>query len=140
MSANAPAAEPRQGFTLVEVVVAMIILTVGLLGLAASSTYMAVEVRLAQLHAQRMAAVSEAAETLRTTTFASITSRAYASAITYDGYKVWWDVSAGPTVNGAVNLKIASIITQGPGYVSGHGWSTAVADTFVVSFYRPYGQ
>ncbi len=129
----------RQGFTLIEVMAAMVILTVGLLGLAASSTFMSVQVRVAGLRSHRMAAVAEAAESMRLTNFDGIVNRAAGSAVAYDGYNVWWNVTNGASVNGQVNFKSVAFITRGPGYVLGHGWSTTAADTFVVSFFRPFG-
>ena len=59
--------DPRRtsGFTLIEVMVAIVILAVGLMGLAGSTTYIVRQVLVSELRTERMLAVQSAIERIR---------------------------------------------------------------------------
>jgi prepilin-type N-terminal cleavage/methylation domain-containing protein len=119
------------GFSLVEVVVAMLILTVGLLAMAATSGYMAVQIRVADLRTERMAAVQQVIEDLRSLPFDELEPRPKASAASVGAFRVWWDLE--PQGTNLVELRIHS---EGPGYRAGTGWVTGVEETLSVSVAR----
>ncbi len=133
----------RGGFSLVELVVALVILTMGMLAMAAGSTFAGIQVRGAGLRSQRTAAVAAAIEQIRASAytpagFDAMTSLPQASAIKVGRMSAWYDVSV-PAVPNLVNpngLKRFTIHTQGPTYVSGKGWVTSSVEDFVFDLYR----
>jgi Tfp pilus assembly protein PilV len=119
---------PAGGFSLLEVVVAMLVLTIGMFAMAATSGYMSIQVRVADLQTERAAAVQEAVEQIRGTRFADIESRTEAHALEIGAYQVWWDVE-----RDGFSLLHLNVHSSGPGYVTGQGWSAAVVQTSRVS-------
>ncbi len=136
----------RGGFSLVELVVALVILTMGMLAMAAGSTFAGIQVRGAGLRSQRTAAVAAAIEQIRasaytTTGFDAIASLPQSSAIKVGRFSAWYDVGAPtPALPNLVNpngVKRFIIHSQGPTYVSHKGWVTSSVEDVVFDLYRP---
>ena len=115
------------GFTIVEVLIAIVILAVGMLALATTSIVATTQVKIADLKTERSIAMQQAVERLRAMPFDSVRSRPQSSALQFGSYRVWWD----ETPQGRY-LSTITVVTEGPGYRSGSGWTPAVRDTLVV--------
>lgn len=116
------------GFTIVEVLIAIVILAVGMLALATTSIFATTQVRVADLKTEQSLAVQQTIEMLRATPFNSLTSRIENDAIDTGTYQVWYTI--GTTSNRF--LRDVTLFTKGPGYRSGQGWVPLVRDTFAV--------
>jgi type IV pilus assembly protein PilV len=122
----------RGGFTLVEVLVALIILTVGVLGLAGTTALAVRQVALADATSERAAALQTVIERLRATPFANLS----AGSTTVGKFSASWTVTPSSTNRTAV----LEIVTVGPGLGSGSGMPALraeVADTFLYRIVRP---
>ncbi|MBI4541241.1 MAG: prepilin-type N-terminal cleavage/methylation domain-containing protein [Gemmatimonadetes bacterium] len=128
-----PPVTSRQGFTLVELVVALVILAVGILGLAGTTTYVVRQVAVAGMQTDRTAALQAAVERLRAMSYDSVTG---SDTDTVGDYTVDWRVSATATYS-----KTVRILTTGPGYLTtGDGTpvlSSAAQDTFDYVLLKP---
>ncbi|MBI4408662.1 MAG: prepilin-type N-terminal cleavage/methylation domain-containing protein [Gemmatimonadetes bacterium] len=129
-------ASPRGGFSIVEIIIAMVILSFGLLAMAAATGYIGSEIRLADVRTERIAALQHQAEILRTQGstpqgYIDLAARAQGSAETVGRFTIWWDVQSP-----ADNMKEVWLYSQGPAFRDG-AWQTAVRDTFVVTLSRP---
>lgn len=131
-------ASRRAGFTLVELVVALAVLTIGMMGMAAAAGYATTEVRSSAMRTQRTAAIESVLEELRGRAFngtafdSAVATLPYASAKTIGSVKVWYDVVADTTFG-----KKVTFYTKAPQYKAHVGWTTTAVDTFVVELYRP---
>jgi prepilin-type N-terminal cleavage/methylation domain-containing protein len=126
MKANA------NGFTLVEIIVATMVLAVGMLAMAASTGYISAEIRNSTWNTQRTMAREEVIERLRATPFDNVATNATAVAI--GRYNMTWTVSA---VAGSNHLKQVVVIASGPAYRLGRGARTTVVDSVSVTLARP---
>jgi Tfp pilus assembly protein PilV len=97
----------REGLSLVEVIVAMVVLTAGLLGMAAGTGWMIRAVDLAQLETARGAALQAAVEELRATPWADLDD----GQGTFGGYAVSWTGAPG----GTANSRVFNVEIVGPG-------------------------
>lgn len=125
-----PRSEPRAGFTLVEVLVALIILTVGVLGLAGTTAIAVRQVTLADVTSDRAAALQTVIERLRSQPYANVASGADSIGM----FELTW------TVQDDQRSKAVQIVTVGPGQGSGGGMTGLrrdVVDTFVYRIVRP---
>lgn len=121
------------GFSLIEVIVALMILSVGILAMGASTGHVMAQIQAAELRTERMSAVRQAAETLRGTAWGILEVTCSNAGSTFDTDH--YDVSC--TVDQpSSNLKAVRLITSGPGFTRGQ-FSTTVADTFVISIANP---
>ena len=121
----------REGFTLIEVLIAMVIMTVGLLAMAGLTAFITLQLRVSQMRAERMTALQQRIEWLRSTDYATLATRAKADADTAGDFIVWWNA----TSLGA-NLTELQLYTEGPGYLQDVGWSNEVQDTFIFTIAR----
>ena len=123
----------RAGFSLVEVIVALMILSVAILAMGASTGHVMAQIQAAELRTERMGAVREAAETLRGTTWTSLETvcQSTDSGFGTEHYTVECSV-----LRPSRNLKLIELITVGPGFRSGR-FTTTVADTFAISIANP---
>src|SRR5690606_33853557 len=80
----------RDGFTLVEVLVATVILAVGFLAMAATTGVVIGRVRAAGFETERAAAAQEVAERLRSMPFVRVESRYASDPTVVGGYRFWW--------------------------------------------------
>lgn len=120
----------RRGFTLVEVVVALIILTVGVLGLAGTTVWVVRQSTLAELSTERAAAVQTVVEQLRASDYATLA----AGSDSVGRFDVSWSVADGS------RSKLVTLVTVGPGLSSGSGMPSltgSVADTFAYRIMQP---
>ena len=118
------------GFTLVEVMVAVVVLAVGMLAMAASTGYMSSEIRNASWNTQRTMAREQIIEQLRGTPFDNIATNSTAQAV--GRFNMTWTVTSPNNF-----LKQIVIIASGPAYRIGRGARTNVVDSVFVSVARP---
>lgn len=123
----------RDGFSLIEVIVAMVILSVGILAMGASTGYVLTQVRAAELRTDRMTAVRQVAERLRGVDWADLDTACGSSPFVADGFTVSCSVSGVP---GAINLKRVQLVSTGPG-LSGGKVIASVADTMTIAIAGP---
>ncbi len=134
----------RGGFSLVELVIALVILTMGMLAMAAGSSFSSIEVRGSGIRSQRTAAVAAMIEQIRAgastrTAFDTIPPVDSAHAQAYGSIRVWYD-TATPALPRLVNsdgVKRFTIWTRGPSYVHGKGWANSVKEGVVFDLFRP---
>jgi prepilin-type N-terminal cleavage/methylation domain-containing protein len=118
------------GFTLVEVLVALIILTVGVLGLAGTTALAVRQVTLAEVTTERAAALQSVIERLRSTPYPNLV----AGSDSIGRFHASW------TVTFEQRSADIQIVTVGPGLGGGAGMPGlrgTVADTFDYRIIRP---
>ena len=117
---------PRpQGFTLVELVIAVIILTVGVLGLAGTTALVVRQITLSDVNTERNAALQTVVERLRATSTGTITT----GTTTVGSFTVAWAV----TDSSSNFSRTVRVITTGPGMSTSSSvpmLANNVADTF----------
>lgn len=116
----------RDGFTLVELLVAVVVLTVGLLAFAGTTVVLIRQVTLAGLATERATAVQTVVEQLRALPYDSVGS----GSDSLGAFRVTWT----STTLGAT--KEVQVVTLGPG-ARGQALSPAVADTFSTRILEP---
>lgn len=121
----------REGFSLVELVVAMMVLTVGMLAMATSTGYVAARIRSSNWDTQRAIAREQIVEELRATPFANLASST--TNRTVGRFTMSW-VMVSPPPN--PNVRRMLVIARGPGYRPGTSMAT-VTDTFAIDIARP---
>lgn len=116
--------------SLVEVVVALIVLTVGILGLAGTTGYVLRQSQLSAVATDRSLALQAVIERIKAQNYADVADGEWT-----DGtFSAEWTVAEGNV------SKAITIITTGPGMVSGAGRSYvdgAVQDTFTYRILSP---
>lgn len=122
----------RRGFTIVEVVIALIVLTVGVLGLAGTTAYIVRQVTLADVMTKRAAAFQTTIDHLQALPYANVTS----GSDSVGDYSVQWTA-----VDDGSQSRIVTIVTVGPGLTTVAGafpyLASQVADTFKFRVLRP---
>ncbi|MEJ2504063.1 MAG: prepilin-type N-terminal cleavage/methylation domain-containing protein [Gemmatimonadota bacterium] len=121
----------RDGFTLVEVIIGMMILVIAAVALAGSTGYVGMQLQASDLRTNRQMARQQVIEELHAVPFDNVTTLAQGSATSRDGFDIWWDVSA---VRWA--LKEVAVYTEGPGFSNGR-FQRTVRDTVEVRIARP---
>lgn len=113
----------RDGFSLVEVIIAILILAVGVLGLAGTTAHITRQITLADLMTERSVAFQTIIDRLQSLPYDDVGSGSDSVGV----YVVRW----ASTPDGAQS-KLVRIVTLGPGLGSGRppGLSPQVADTF----------
>ena len=108
---------------------AMLILTVGLLGLAGATGYMVRTVTLGDLMTERSVAFQSTIDGLQSLPYDSVTTGSDSVGI----FAISWD-----SVDDGPQSKLVTLVTVGPGVVPGsaHLQSSSVADTFVFRILR----
>jgi type IV pilus assembly protein PilV len=121
----------RGGFTLVEVLVALIILTVGVLGLAGTTALAVRQVTFADITSQRATALQSVIERLRATPYTNLAT----GSDSIGRFEASW------TVTFESRSASIEIVTLGPGLGSATagmpGLRANVSDTFVYRIVRP---
>lgn len=119
------------GFTLIEVMVALVILAVGVLGLAGTTALVVRQVTLADVATERSAALQTVIEQIRAQDFDSVNT----GADTVGSFTASWSTSD------LGRSKLVTVVTLGPGLKTGTGnmpyLSNTVADTFVYRVIDP---
>lgn len=123
--------ESRDGFSLVEVILAMLILTVGVLAMGASTGFIMAQIRAAELRTERMAAVRQAAETLRGVEWSALDQVCSTESFTIGAYDVTCSVTRPSTTLARVQL-----VSTGPAY-RGARLERDAAETTGMSLPRP---
>jgi prepilin-type N-terminal cleavage/methylation domain-containing protein len=123
----------ESGFSLVELMIAVVILTVGILGFASTTGFMFRQSTMAELRVKRMAAVVNVVEGVKAQPFASVTS---GSRKVGEFSMSWTSTTVG------VETKIVQIISNGPGVKSTTarpmpGAAAHVIDTFTYQILKP---
>ncbi len=106
---NIDNAATRSGFSLVEVVFAVLIMSIGLLGMAATTTTLVHQTNISELKTQRALAMQQGVERVRAFSYDSLSSGSDSSGV----YEVSWS-----TTGEADLVKTVRIVTVGPGTVS----------------------
>lgn len=99
----------RSGVGLIEVMIGMLVLTVGVLALAGSTTFVAVQLQAADMRTERYTARQQMFEELRATPFDDVVTRSEGGAETRGAYALWWTVSEPEWA-----LKEVELYTKGP--------------------------
>ena len=122
----------RSGFSLVEVVFAMLIMSVGLLGMAATTTTLVHQTNISALKTRRALAMQQAVERVRAVPYDSISSGSDSLGV----FNVTWSTTAESDL-----AKTVRIVTVGPGLVSSpgapHAIQSNVPNTFNYRVLRP---
>jgi prepilin-type N-terminal cleavage/methylation domain-containing protein len=121
------------GFGLIEVIVAMMILTVGILAMGASTGYILNQVRASELRTERMTAVRGASERLHAMEWPELTQQACSGSDPILETDRGFRVTCAITVSG--NLAVIRLITEGRAF-SGGRIRDQVVDTTVMSVAR----
>ena len=121
----------RDGFSMIEVIVGMMIFVVGVLALASSTGFVAMQIEAADLRSERNVAVQTVTERMRAGDFDAISTRPAGDAVSAAGYSVWWDVTELEWAHKEITLYV-----QGPGYQHGK-MHRGVVDTTTVRLARP---
>lgn len=121
----------RDGFTMIEIVVGMMILVVGVLAMASTTGFVSMQMQVAELRTDRSVVQQQTMERLRGVDFDNLATVAKADGITVGDYTVWWRVDS---LRWA--LKEVSVYTEGPGFHGG-ARQDGVVDTLRVRLARP---
>ena len=122
----------RGGFSLVEIIAAIMILSTGLLAMAASMTFIAAQLRSSSFDTQRNLARQQVIEQLRGTVFANVNTSS--TGVSVGHYTVRWNVT--PMAGNAI--RRVQLITLGPAYRSQQeGARTMVQDTVMFEIVNP---
>lgn len=121
------------GFSLIEVIFALMILSVAILAMGASTGHVMAQIQASELRTERMGAVRQAAETLRGTAWGSLETVCQAANQDFDTdhYDVQCSVQLA-----AEDLKRVDLVTVGPGFRNGR-FAATVADSFAISIASP---
>lgn len=132
---NAPeklkARRSEAGVSLVETVVAMVILTVGSLGMAGTTMHVVREVAVGKVTTERASATQSVLERVRALPFDSVSTGSQ----TVGSFVVTWSI---PEEN--VRTKLVRFVSVGPGLVTGDRGPALVnnaTDTLSYRLYRP---
>jgi prepilin-type N-terminal cleavage/methylation domain-containing protein len=122
----------RRGLTLIEVIVAMLVLTIGLLGLAAGTGYVLRTTEVARIDTNRATALQSAIESLRSVPFDDVVADTRQVGL----YDISWTQISGDT-----NWRLMQVVVEGPGRSPGggglQGLSVSVVDTLTYRLVRP---
>jgi Tfp pilus assembly protein PilV len=118
------------GFSLVEVVIAIMVLSFGLLAMAAATGYVSAQLRSSVFDTQRNLARQRAVEQLRASVFANVVTNTTGQVV--GRYTVRWTVT-----NVSAMQRNVQVITVGPGYRPGSGARTTVTDTAAITIVSP---
>jgi type IV pilus assembly protein PilV len=127
------AAEGRRGFSLVELVIAVVILAFGVLGLAGTTALVVRQVTLADVNTERAAALQSVVERIRSTTYTGVGTGSQ----TIGAYAVTWSVT-----DSTITTKTVRVITTGPGLRKDTAavvptLGNSVRDTFTMIVLKP---
>ncbi len=118
----------RNGFSLIEVIIAMLILSVAVLAMGASTGFIFAQVRGAELRTERTMAMKQAAERMRAVPWTELPTECASLALEQGEYTVTCEFGTG-----LPRLARLQLISQGPAYTVG---GEARADTVVIPIAR----
>ena len=119
-----PVMDKRGGFTVIEVILAMVVLAVGLLGTAGTTLLLVTQTTMADVATERAVAMQGTIESLRPIPLDSVSS----GSDSVGAFEVSWTVTSTDR-----RWKGIEIVTTGPGLEVGEGFPTlapSVPDTF----------
>lgn len=119
----------QEGFSLIEVIISMLILSVAVLAMGASTGYIFAQVRGAELRTERTMAVQQAAERMRAMPWNTLSTECASLTMVQGEYTVTCEFSTG-----SGNLARLQLISEGPEYTMG---GATRADTVIVPIARP---
>jgi prepilin-type N-terminal cleavage/methylation domain-containing protein len=120
----------RGGFTIIEVIIAMVILTIGVLGLAGTTAFFVRQVTQSDLMTERSAAFQTIVDRLQSLPYDSVQSGSDSVGI----YAVDWT-----SVNNGSQFKTVTIVTTGPGTRGAPPMNNPqVVDTFTFQVLRRF--
>ena len=122
---------PSAGFSLAEVMIALVILVFGLVALAQGSVLMVNQVNASDVRTERVIARTTAIEQLRAIPFDSVDT----DNMTVGEFTVAWRIASATT-----NSRLMQMVTTGPGIRRGSGTTQVagnVADTVSFRILRP---
>ena len=125
-----PLRNSRAGFTIVEVVIAVVILAVGLLGMAGTTLLVVKQTTLADVTTERSVALRSTLERLRAMPYDSVVN----GSDSIGAFSISW------TVTDVGLWRDVELVTVGPGLRSGSGFPTvapSVPDTFTFRVLQP---
>jgi prepilin-type N-terminal cleavage/methylation domain-containing protein len=122
----------RDGFSLVEILVALVILTIGILGMAGTTGYLATRVKHAGAATERAAAVQQVAERLRSLDFNNIETKVRGQAEFLGNVEVWWNVSS---LGSSAKHKQVEVFTCGTD-CRAKGGQVGHATTSIIEIYK----
>lgn len=127
--------QPRQqeGFSVVEMIISMMILSVGILAMGASTGHIMSQIQASELRTERMTAVRQSAEVLRGTAWDDL--EATCDTALTDLFTDHMAVSCRVKVVDS-NLKSLTVITTGPGFVRAK-LEPVVVDSMNIGIARP---
>ncbi|MBT8337539.1 MAG: hypothetical protein KJO11_13110 [Gemmatimonadetes bacterium] len=111
MNGRTPRPATAGGFTIIELIVALLVFTIGVLGLAATTSFVVRQTTLSEITTERAAAVQQVVERLKATDYDNVS----AGSDDVGPFAVLWTVSTGN------RSKMVLIKTTGPGLVTGSG-------------------
>lgn len=120
----------RDGFSLIEVIVGMLIFVMGVLVLGVTTGFVSMALHSSDLRTERSVAHQRVAERLYAEDFDAVQTRAEGDAVTVGSYGVWWNVASLQYA-----LKEVELISAGPAVVDGQRHPT-VNDTVVFRIAR----
>jgi prepilin-type N-terminal cleavage/methylation domain-containing protein len=128
-----PTRRPKSGFTIVEVVVALMVLTIGVVGMASTTLWVVRSVAIADATSKRTAALQSTVERLSGMDFDSL----LAGSDSIGRFAVAWTISG----TGHSPSRTVTIVTEGPGLTAVAGslpvMSNSVVDSFVYKIIHP---
>lgn len=120
-----PGRDARSGFSMVEVIIAIMILAIGVLGLAGTTAFVVRQITLGDLLTERAVALQTVVERLQATPFANVTNGSDSVGV----FAVTWTTQSESSTS-----TLVTVITSGPGLSKDTGAYTVlgpnVADTF----------
>lgn len=104
----------RDGFSLIEIIIGMLIFVMGVLVLGVSTGFVSMSLQAADLRTERGVAHQRVSERIYAAEFDDVVSRTEGDAVTVESYAVWWNVQSLQWA-----LKEIELISKGPGVVDG---------------------
>lgn len=120
----------RDGFSLIEIIVGMLIFVMGVLVLGVTTGFVSMQLQSSDLRTERSVAHQRVAERLYAEDFDAVQTRTQGDAVTVGTYAVWWNVQSLQW-----SLKEVELISEGPAIVDGQR-HPAVQDTVVFRIAR----
>ena len=121
----------RSGFTIIEVVIAIIVLAFGLLGMAGTTALVVRQISLAEVTTERSVALQSTLERLQSLPFDSVVPGTDSVGV----FGVRWSVTAS-----LAEFKVLEVVTRGPGLKAASGGFPMlvnnVPDTFIYRVIR----
>lgn len=100
----------RGGFSVVELLVSLVVVSVAVLALATALGYLVLQLRAADTRTERAVAVEQVQERLRGMDFSNVTTLNEANAETVGSYSLWWRINSQ-----SATIKRITVYSKGPG-------------------------